>query len=360
MALHRVVLLPGDGIGPEITAVARQLLEAVSQRFGFSLSFSEHPIGGSAIDVTGDPLPEATLDACKTADAVLLAAIGSPRFDSLPREQRPETGLLRLRSGMELFANLRPVTIVPALIGASSLRPEVIEGVDLMVVRELTGGIYFGQPKGRIQTDDDERGFNTMTYSASEVDRIARVAFDLAMERRGRLCSVDKANVLDVSQLWRDRVDRLASSYADVDLSHMYVDNAAMQLVRDPRQFDVLLTGNLFGDILSDEAAMLTGSIGMLPSASLGSFGPGLFEPVHGSAPDIAGQDKANPMAMVLSAAMMLRIGLKQNEAASALEAAVDNVLASGCRTGDLMAEGCTLIGCQAMGEQLLKALSDV
>ena len=360
MALHRVVLLPGDGIGPEITAVARQLLEAVSQRFGFSLSFSEHPIGGSAIDATGDPLPEATLDACKTADAVLLAAIGSPRFDTLPREQRPETGLLRLRSGMELFANLRPVTIVPALIGASSLRPEVIEGVDLMVVRELTGGIYFGQPKGRIQTDDDERGFNTMTYSASEVDRIARVAFDLAMERRGRLCSVDKANVLDVSQLWRDRVDRLASSYADVDLSHMYVDNAAMQLVRDPRQFDVLLTGNLFGDILSDEAAMLTGSIGMLPSASLGSSGPGLFEPVHGSAPDIAGQDKANPMAMVLSAAMMLRIGLKQNEAASALEAAVDNVLASGCRTGDLMAEGCTLIGCQAMGEQLLKALSDV
>ena len=360
MALHRVVLLPGDGIGPEITAVARQLLEAVSQRFGFSLSFSEHPIGGSAIDATGDPLPEATLDACKTADAVLLAAIGSPRFDTLPREQRPETGLLRLRSGMELFANLRPVTIVPALIGASSLRPEVIEGVDLMVVRELTGGIYFGQPKGRIQTDDDERGFNTMTYSASEVDRIARVAFDLAMERRGRLCSVDKANVLDVSQLWRDRVDRLASNYADVDLSHMYVDNAAMQLVRDPRQFDVLLTGNLFGDILSDEAAMLTGSIGMLPSASLGSSGPGLFEPVHGSAPDIAGQDKANPMAMVLSAAMMLRIGLKQNEAASALEAAVDNVLASGCRTGDLMAEGCTLIGCQAMGEQLLKALSDV
>jgi len=360
MALHRVVLLPGDGIGPEITSVARQLLEAVSQRFGFSLSFSEHPIGGSAIDATGDPLPEATLDACKTADAVLLAAIGSPRFDTLPREQRPETGLLRLRSGMELFANLRPVTIVPALIGASSLRPEVIEGVDLMVVRELTGGIYFGQPKGRIQTDDDERGFNTMTYSASEVDRIARVAFDLAMERRGRLCSVDKANVLDVSQLWRDRVDRLASNYADVDLSHMYVDNAAMQLVRDPRQFDVLLTGNLFGDILSDEAAMLTGSIGMLPSASLGSSGPGLFEPVHGSAPDIAGQDKANPMAMVLSAAMMLRIGLKQNEAASALEAAVDNVLASGCRTGDLMAEGCTLIGCQAMGEQLLKALSDV
>jgi 3-isopropylmalate dehydrogenase len=243
------------------------------------------------------------------------------------------------------------------LIGASSLKQEVIEGVDLMVVRELTGGIYFGQPKGRIETDGDERGFNTMTYAASEVDRIAKVAFEIARERKNRLCSVDKANVLDVSQLWRDRVDAMAPSYGDVEVSHMYVDNAAMQLVRDPRQFDVLLTGNLFGDILSDEAAMLTGSIGMLPSASLGSDGPGLFEPVHGSAPDIAGQDKANPMAMVLSAAMMLRIGLKQSSAADDLERAVDAVLASGFRTGDLMSEGCTPLGCQAMGEQLLKAL---
>ncbi|MDA7437683.1 3-isopropylmalate dehydrogenase, partial [Synechococcus sp. AH-601-P06] len=260
-------------------------------------------------------------------------------------------------SGLELFANLRPVKIVPALIGASSLKQEVIEGVDLMVVRELTGGIYFGQPKGRIEADGDERGFNTMTYAASEVDRIAKVAFEIARERNNRLCSVDKANVLDVSQLWRDRVDAMAPSYGDVDVSHMYVDNAAMQLVRDPRQFDVLLTGNLFGDILSDEAAMLTGSIGMLPSASLGSDGPGLFEPVHGSAPDIAGQDKANPMAMVLSAAMMLRIGLKQSSAADELERAVDAVLASGFRTGDLMSEGCTPLGCQAMGEQLLKAL---
>jgi 3-isopropylmalate dehydrogenase len=243
------------------------------------------------------------------------------------------------------------------LIGASSLKQEVIEGVDLMVVRELTGGIYFGQPKGRIEADGEERGFNTMTYSASEVDRIAKVAFEIAKERKNRLCSVDKANVLDVSQLWRDRVDAMAPRYGDVDVSHMYVDNAAMQLVRDPRQFDVLLTGNLFGDILSDEAAMLTGSIGMLPSASLGSDGPGLFEPVHGSAPDIAGQDKANPMAMVLSAAMMLRIGLKQSSAADELERAVDAVLASGFRTGDLMSEGCTPLGCQAMGEQLLKAL---
>jgi len=357
MAQHRIVLLSGDGIGPEITAVTRQLLEAVSQRHGFELTFEDQLIGGSAIDATGEPLPTSTLDACKAADAVLLAAIGSPRFDSLPREKRPETGLLGLRSGMDLFANLRPVKIVPALIDASSLKREVIDGVDLLVVRELTGGIYFGQPKGRIATDGDERGFNTMTYSAFEVDRIARVAFELAQARGGHLCSVDKANVLDVSQLWRERVDAMASDYSDVQLSHMYVDNAAMQLVRDPRQFDVVLTGNLFGDILSDEAAMLTGSIGMLPSASLGGDGPGLFEPVHGSAPDIAGQDKANPMAMVLSAAMMLRIGLKHSAAADALEQAVDNVLSAGFRTGDLMAEGCTLVGCQAMGEELLKAL---
>ena len=357
MTHHRVVLLPGDGIGPEITAVTRQLLDVVADRHGFQLDFDEQLIGGAAIDATGEPLPDKTLDACRSADAVLMAAIGSPRFDTLPREKRPESGLLALRSGMSLFANLRPVKIVPALIDASSLKPDVIDGVDLMVVRELTGGIYFGQPKGRVETDGDERGFNTMTYSASEVDRIARVAFELARERRGRLCSVDKANVLDVSQLWRDRVDAMAPSYGDVEVSHLYVDNAAMQLVRAPRQFDVLLTGNLFGDILSDEAAMLTGSIGMLPSASLGSDGPGLFEPVHGSAPDIAGEDKANPMAMVLSAAMMLRIGLKQKAAADALEQAVDRVLAAGFRTGDLMAEGCTALGCQAMGEELRKAL---
>ena len=357
MRQHRVVLLPGDGIGPEITAVAQRMLEAVGERHGFQISFNEQPIGGAAIDATGEPLPPSTLEACKQADAVLLAAIGSPRFDSLPREKRPETGVLGLRAGMELFANLRPVKIVPALIDASSLRPEVIEGVDLMVVRELTGGIYFGQPKGRIEADGEERGFNTMTYSSGEVDRIARVAFELAKERRGQLCSVDKANVLDVSQLWRDRVDAMAPEFAGVEVSHMYVDNAAMQLVRAPRQFDVLLTGNLFGDILSDEAAMLTGSIGMLPSASLGADGPGLFEPVHGSAPDIAGQDKANPMAMVLSAAMMLRIGLKEDAAATELERSVDQVLASGFRTGDLMAEGCTPVGCEAMGAELIKAL---
>lgn len=358
MSSYRITLLAGDGIGPEITAVAVKLLEAVAVKHRFSLSFDSQPVGGAAIDACGEPLPASTLDACRRADAVLLAAIGGPQYDSLPREKRPESGLLALRAGMELFANLRPVKIVPALIGASSLREEVISGVDLMVVRELTGGIYFGQPKGRVRTDSgEERGFNTMTYSSTEIDRIARVAFDLAAQRQGRLCSVDKANVLDVSQLWRERVDAMAGDYSAVTVSHMYVDNAAMQLVRNPRQFDVLLTGNLFGDILSDEAAMLTGSIGMLPSASLGSEGPGLFEPVHGSAPDIAGEDKANPLAMVLSAAMMLRVGLAQEAAAASLEAAVEQVLAQGLRTGDLMAEGCTAVGCAAMGDALLAAL---
>ncbi|MCP9774433.1 3-isopropylmalate dehydrogenase [Cyanobium sp. WAJ14-Wanaka] len=355
----RITLLPGDGIGPEITAVTRQLLDAVSSSHGFELVYNEQPMGGAAIDATGEPLPESTLAACSESDAVLLAAIGSPQYDSLPREKRPETGLLALRSGLGLFANLRPVKIIPSLVDASTLKREVIEGVDLMVVRELTGGVYFGTPKGRIEADGHVRAFNTMAYSDYEIDRIAKVAFELAVVRSGRLCSVDKANVLDVSQLWRDQVEALHSnSYPAVELSHMYVDNAAMQLVRAPKQFDVLLTSNLFGDILSDEAAMLTGSIGMLPSASLGSGGPGLFEPIHGSAPDIAGQDKANPMAMVLSAAMMLRVGLQQEAAATALETAVERVLAAGYRTGDLMAAGCTQLGCTAMGEQLLAALA--
>ncbi|MCX5956797.1 MAG: 3-isopropylmalate dehydrogenase [Cyanobacteria bacterium] len=357
MTSHRITLFAGDGIGPEITAVARELLDAVSRRHGFELFYDEQPMGGAAIDATGEPLPPSTLEACRTADAVLLAAIGSPQYDSLPREKRPESGLLGLRAGLGLFANLRPVKIIPALAGASTLKPEVIEGVDLLVVRELIGGVYFGTPKGRVEADGHVRAFNTMAYSDFEIDRIARVGFDLALQRGGRLCSVDKANVLDVSQLWRDRVEAIHVDYPGVNLSHMYVDNAAMQLVRAPKQFDVILTSNLFGDILSDEAAMLTGSIGMLPSASLGSAGPGLFEPIHGSAPDIAGQDLANPMAMVLSAAMLLRIGLKQEAAAADLEAAVERTLAAGFRTGDLMAEGCTQLGCQAMGEQLLAAL---
>jgi len=357
MTSHRITLLAGDGIGPEITAVARQLLDAVSQRHGFELLYDEQPMGGAAIDATGEPLPPSTLEACRASDAVLLAAIGSPQYDSLPREKRPESGLLGLRAGLGLFANLRPVKIIPALAGASTLKAEVIEGVDLLVVRELIGGVYFGTPKGRVEADGHVRAFNTMAYSDFEIDRIARVGFDLALQRGGRLCSVDKANVLDVSQLWRDRVEAIASDYPGVALSHMYVDNAAMQLVRAPKQFDVILTSNLFGDILSDEAAMLTGSIGMLPSASLGDCGPGLFEPIHGSAPDIAGQDLANPMAMVLSAAMLLRIGLKQEAAAADLEAAVERTLAAGFRTGDLMAVGCTQLGCRAMGEQLLAAL---
>ena len=355
---YRITLLPGDGIGPEIMAVARQLLDAVSSSHGFSLVYDVQPMGGVAIDATGEPLPNSTLEACKAADAVLLAAIGSPQYDSLPREHRPESGLLGLRSALGLFANLRPVKIIPALIDASTLKREVIEAVDLLVVRELTGGVYFGTPKGRVEAEGRVRAFNTMAYFEDEIDRIAKVAFELALTRSGRLCSVDKANVLDVSQLWRDQVTAMAADYPTVELSHMYVDNAAMQLVRNPRQFDVLLTSNLFGDILSDEAAMLSGSIGMLPSASLGSSGPGLFEPIHGSAPDIAGQDKANPMAMVLSAAMMLRVGLQQDAAATALETAVDRVLAAGYRTGDLMSEGCTQLGCRAMGEQLLGALA--
>jgi len=357
MTSYRITLLPGDGIGPEITAVARGLLDAVAGRHGFSLIYDAQPIGGAAIDACGEPLPASTLAACRRSDAVLLAAIGGPRYDNLPRAQRPESGLLGLRSGLELFANLRPVKIIPALAGASSLKAEVIEGVDLVVVRELTGGIYFGTPKGRVEADGHVRAFNTMAYSDFEIDRIARVGFQLASERGGRLCSVDKANVLDVSQLWRDRVEAISADYPSVELSHLYVDNAAMQLVRAPKQFDVLLTSNLFGDILSDEAAMLTGSIGMLPSASLGSSGPGLFEPVHGSAPDIAGTDKANPLAMVLSAAMLLRVGLKQPAAATDLEAAVDRVLTAGHRTADLAGPGDTPVGCKRMGELVLAAL---
>ena len=357
MTTHRITLLAGDGIGPEIMAVARRLLEVVSRRYGFTLDFVPAPFGGAAIDVCGEPLPASTLEAARSSDAVLLAAIGSPRYDSLPREQRPETGLLALRSALGLFANLRPVKIFPALLEASTLKRSVIEGVDLMVVRELTGGVYFGTPKGRVEVEGRVRAFNTMAYDADEVDRIARVAFALAANRRRQLCSVDKANVLEVSQLWRERVEAIHGEFPEVQLSHLYVDNAAMQLVRAPRQFDVLLTSNLFGDILSDEAAMLSGSIGMLPSASLGEKGPGLFEPIHGSAPDIAGQDGANPLAMVLSAAMMLRLGLGQNEAAAALEAAVDQVLAAGFRTADLWSEGTTKVGCTAMGERLEAAL---
>jgi len=356
---YTVTLLPGDGIGPEIMAVSVKVLETVAQQCDIEFNFQEALIGGSAIDATGNPLPQETIELCKNSDAVLLAAIGGYKWDNLPRQQRPETGLLGIRSALGLFANLRPATILPQLIDASSLKKEVVEGVDIMVVRELTGGIYFGQPKGIFTTETGEkRGVNTMAYTESEIDRIARVAFETAQKRQKRLCSVDKANVLDVSQLWRDRVNKIGEEYPDVELTHLYVDNAAMQLVRNPKQFDTIVTGNLFGDILSDAAAMLTGSIGMLPSASLGSDRPGLFEPVHGSAPDIAGEDKANPLAQVLSSAMMLRYGLNEPLVADKIEKAVLKVLDLGYRTGDIMSEGCKPVGCQEMGEVLLSVLS--
>ncbi len=355
---YRITLLPGDGIGPEIMAVAVNVLKVVGESLDLRFEFQEALIGGAAIDVTGEPLPAETLEKCRNSDAVLLAAIGGYKWDSLPRDLRPETGLLGLRAGLSLFANLRPATILPQLIDASTLKREVVEGVDIMVVRELTGGIYFGQPRGIFTTETGEkRGVNTMAYTEAEIDRIGRVAFETAQKRGKKLCSVDKANVLEVSQLWRDRITQLAADYPDVELSHLYVDNAAMQLLRAPKQFDTIVTGNLFGDILSDAAAMLTGSIGMLPSASLGDTAPGVFEPVHGSAPDIAGQDKANPLAQVLSAAMMLRYGLNQPTAADRIEQAVLRVLDKGDRTGDIMSEGMNLLGCRAMGDALIQAL---
>ncbi|NJR21994.1 MAG: 3-isopropylmalate dehydrogenase [Richelia sp. CSU_2_1] len=357
---YRITLLPGDGIGPEIIAVAVDVLKIVGQQLDISFEFQSALIGGSAIDETGNPLPAETLEKCQNSDAVLLAAIGGYKWDNLPREQRPETGLLGLRAGLKLFANLRPATILPQLVDASSLKKEVVEGVDIMVVRELTGGIYFGKPKGIFETETGEkRGVNTMAYTESEIDRIGRVAFEIAQKRGKKLCSVDKANVLDVSQLWRDRIISLAKEYPDVELSHLYVDNAAMQIIRWPKQFDTIVTGNLFGDILSDAAAMLTGSIGMLPSASLGATGPGVFEPVHGSAPDIAGQDKANPIAQVLSAAMMLRYALNQPEAATKIEQAVVKVLDKNYRTGDIMSEGMKQVGCREMGDALIAVLQE-
>ncbi|BAZ26614.1 3-isopropylmalate dehydrogenase [Kalymmatonema gypsitolerans NIES-4073] len=355
---YRITLLPGDGIGPEIMAVAVDVLKVVGKKFDIQFEFTEALIGGAAIDATGEPLPATSLDICRNSDAVLLAAIGGYKWDSLPSHLRPEAGLLGLRAGLGLFANLRPAKILPQLIDASSLKREVVEGVDILVVRELTGGIYFGKPKGIFETETGEkRGVNTMAYTESEIERIGRVAFEAARKRGGKLCSVDKANVLEVSQLWRDRITKLAAEFPDVELSHMYVDNAAMQLLRAPKQFDTIVTGNLFGDILSDAAAMLTGSIGMLPSASLGASNPGVFEPVHGSAPDIAGQDKANPLAQVLSAAMMLRYGLNEPSAADDIEQGVLQVLQRGDRTGDIMSPGMNLLGCRAMGEALIQVL---
>jgi 3-isopropylmalate dehydrogenase len=356
---YRITTLSGDGIGPEIMAIAVEVLKVVGQQYDLQFEFQEALLGGVAFEATGVPLPDETITTCKASDAVLLAAIGDFKYDTLPRHLRPETGLLGIRAALGLFANLRPAKILPQLIDASSLKRDVVEGVDMMVVRELTGGIYFGQPRGVFMTEDGEqRGVNTMAYCVSEIDRIGRVAFETAQKRSKRLCSVDKANVLEVSQLWRDRMIALSAEYPDVELSHLYVDNAAMQLIRSPRQFDTIVTSNLFGDILSDAAAMLTGSIGMLPSASLGVANPGLFEPVHGSAPDIAGQDKANPLAQVLSAAMMLKYGLNQPAAGDRIERAVIQVLDQGDRTGDIMSDGMTMLGCRAMGDALIAALT--
>ena len=360
-----ILILAGDGIGPEVAPVAVDALRLALRATDLEIHFDQGLIGGCAIDETGNPLPEETLARARAADAILLGAVGGPRWERLPMSQRPERGLLGLRYGLELFANLRPALLFEPLASASSLKSERVSGLDILIVRELTGGIYFGEPRG-VSVDDNERvGVNTYVYREHEIERIARVAFQLAGRRSGRLCSVDKANVLEVTQLWRDVVSEVAADYPEVELSHMYVDNAGMQLVREPKQFDVLVTGNLFGDILSDVAAMLTGSLGMLPSASLAASGKGLYEPVHGSAPDIAGQDRANPLAMVLSAAMLCRYSLDAPDAATAIETAVGRVLDRGLRTADIAgaatgAGDIEPVGTRAMAEALLAELTGV
>ena len=353
-----ICLLPGDGIGPEILAEGVKILKAAAEKFSHDFVFDTALIGGAAIDGAGDPLPEETVRKCRAADAVFLAAVGGPKWDALAPEKRPEKGLLRIRKELALFANLRPAMLLPELAGACLLRADIAaKGLDLVVVRELTGDIYFGEPRGQELRDGLRTGYNTMVYNEEEIRRIATVAFETARKRRGKVCSVEKSNVLETSRLWKEVVLETHRQYADVELTHMYVDNAAMQLVRDPSQFDVILTGNIFGDILSDEASVITGSLGMLPSASMGATGPGLFEPIHGSAPDIAGQNKANPLATILSGAMMLRLGFDMGKEADAIEAAVRKTLADGFRTGDIMEPGKTLLGCKEMGDKVVERL---
>ena len=353
----KIAVLPGDGIGPEIVVEALKILEVLRAE-GVSLELEVAPVGGAAVDQAGDPLPPSTLTLCEQADAVLFGAIGGPQYDTLPREQRPERGLLRLRKAMDLFANLRPAQVFPELAAASTLRPEVVSGLDILIVRELTGDIYFGEPRGiRTNAAGEREGFNTMVYSESEIRRVAHWGFQAAMRRQRRLCSVDKMNVLECTQLWRDVVTEIAPEYPEVTLSHLLVDNAAMQLVRHPRQFDVIVSGNLFGDILSDEASMLTGSIGMLPSASLNARGQGLYEPIHGSAPDIAGQGKANPLAQILSVAMMFRYSLNRSDLAERIEQAVRSVLAQGIRTADIAQTGEGVVSTGQMGDAVVTAL---
>lgn len=354
----KIAVLPGDGIGPEITAQAVKVLKALAVKNGLKIELEQAPIGGAGFEAAGEPLPDSTLKLAKESDAVLLGAVGDWKYDTLPRDKRPERGLLRIRKELNLFANLRPALLYPELASASTLKPEVVSGLDIMIVRELTGDIYFGQPRGISTLANGEReGINTMRYSESEIRRIGHVAFGIAMKRNKKVCSVDKANVLETTELWRQVMIEIAKEYPEVELSHMYVDNAAMQLVRAPKQFDVIVTGNIFGDILSDEASMLTGSIGMLPSASLDANNKGMYEPSHGSAPDIAGKDIANPLATILSAAMMMRYTFNDEAGAKAIEDGVKRALAQGYRTADIWTEGTSKVKCSEMGDAVVACL---
>lgn len=357
MKEYNICLLGGDGIGPEVTDEAVKVMNAVGKKYDMKFNFTKALIGGCAYEKYGVPLPDETLEIAKKSDAVLLGAVGDWKYDTLPPAVRPEKALLGIRKGLNLFANLRPATVFDELISSSTLKPEIVQGVDVMIVRELTGDVYFGEPKGVEVKDGKKVGYNNMIYWEDEVRRIAKIAFETAMLRNKKLCSVDKANVLDVSRLWREVVLEVAKDYPEVELSHLYVDNAAMQLIRDPKQFDVIVTGNIFGDILSDEASMLTGSLGMLPSASLSADGPGMFEPIHGSAPDIKNQNIANPIATVLSAGMLLKYGLKNSQANDDIENAVKKVLKAGYRTKDIMSEGMKEVGTKEMGDLIVKNL---
>lgn len=355
---YNIALIPGDGIGPEVIKETVKVLETIGQLYNHEFRFQEVLVGGCAIDATGEPLPQASLDICKNSDAVLLGAVGGEKWDTLPGHLRPERALLGLREGLGLYANLRPAVLHGALKEACPLKPEIVgNGLDVCVVRELIGGIYFGERGRRANGKMGEEAYDTEAYSVGEVERIGSLAFELALKRNKKVTSVDKANVLESSRLWRSVMVELSKNYPEVTLEHMYVDNAAMQLVRNPRQFDVIVTTNMFGDILSDEASMITGSIGMLPSASLGTSGLGLYEPIHGSAPDIAGQNKANPIATILSAAMMLRITFGLDAEAEAVEGAVTRVLEAGYRTGDIYSEGCKLVGTTEMGNLIIEAI---
>ncbi len=357
MGDYKISVIPGDGIGPEVCSEGLKVLHKIGEICGHTFSCSEYLAGGIAIDETGVPLPPETIAGVKASDSLLFGAIGGPKWEDQPQHNKPEAGLLQLRKELGAFANLRPANVYDELAEASTIKTDIIRGTDIMVVRELTGGIYFGTPRGIDGEGDNRRGYNTMVYTAEEIKRIARVGFDTAMARSKRLCSVDKANVLDVSQLWRDVVIEMSAEYPEVELTHMYVDNAAMQMIRDPKQFDVIVTGNIFGDILSDEASQLTGSIGMLASASVG--GPiGFFEPVHGSAPDITGKALANPLAMIGSVEMMLRYGLKLAAEADKVNAAVRQVLKDGLRTGDIMQDGCTQLNTTEMGDAVCERLA--